>query len=221
VSGYISSRYSRSKECNSGQNVCTYFLLDSCKFGAAKCIYSHSKEALPKSGWWTTPEQIAKVKEMMAVAEQKNREQRQLEAERWKAYLKTVKGAGRPPKSAGIKGGNKKAEGSSVEAEKTTKENAENVPTDVAADAGADTKTEDDKENKNKQRRTRKPQPVRRKKSTAPVPPSAKPADEALPTADSSIPATTAAFTDYQLNTPSGDVNPVCVLAMSSLLDMY
>lgn len=165
---------------------------------------------------------------MMAVAEQKNREQRQLEAERWKAYLKTVKGASKPPKSAGVKGGNKKAAGSE-EVEKVTTENTENVPTDVAADAGADKKAEGDtpaatetKENKNKKPtgQRRKPQ-ARRKKPTTPAAPSAKPADGSLPTTDNSIPATTAVFTDYQLNTPSGDVNPVCFIPVSSLLDVY
>ena len=57
----------------SGRNVCIYFLLDQCKFGEAKCIYSH-KEALPSVGWWTSEEQIAKVKSVLEVTEKKTRE---------------------------------------------------------------------------------------------------------------------------------------------------
>ncbi|EIW74040.1 TPR-like protein [Coniophora puteana RWD-64-598 SS2] len=38
-----------------GKNVCIYFLLGKCKFGAEKCIYSHTKAYLP-DGWWNHPE---------------------------------------------------------------------------------------------------------------------------------------------------------------------
>ncbi|KAF4622452.1 hypothetical protein D9613_009592 [Agrocybe pediades] len=109
-----------------GKNVCIYHLLDSCKFGATKCIYSHSKDALPKRGWWTSPEQIAKVKSVMEVAEKNNREQRQLENERWRAHLKAMKASGKPPKSAGVKGHSKKpkAEKQSKEATETDGEAA-------------------------------------------------------------------------------------------------
>ncbi|KAF9481495.1 hypothetical protein BDN70DRAFT_876288 [Pholiota conissans] len=184
-----------------GRNVCTYFLLDSCKFGAAKCIYSHSKDALPKHGWWTTPEQIAKAKEMMAVAEQKNREQRQLEAERWKAYVKATKGHGKAPKSAGVKGAKKN--------EKTSAENVESVLAEGAA-ADAEAKPVDEKTAtapeapKKSQGQRRKPQ-ARGKKTTAA--PSTKATETPLTSEKSGVVAA-ASFTDYQLNVPSGDVNP-------------
>ncbi|PPQ64038.1 hypothetical protein CVT24_008851 [Panaeolus cyanescens] len=74
-----------------GRNVCIYHLLSSCKFGAAKCVYSHSKIALPKRGWWTSPEKIAKVKAVMEVTERKVKESRANEAEMWKAYVKGLK----------------------------------------------------------------------------------------------------------------------------------
>ncbi|KAI4518575.1 hypothetical protein GGG16DRAFT_118292 [Schizophyllum commune] len=40
-----------------GQNVCLHFLLDDCRFGAEKCIYSHSRADLPPNGWWDDPHQ--------------------------------------------------------------------------------------------------------------------------------------------------------------------
>jgi hypothetical protein len=100
---FVITRIALTEPSRRGKNVCTYFLLGQCKFGPAKCIYSHSKEALPKVGWWTSEEQIAKVKSVLEVAEKKTREQRQLETERWKARIKNLKATGRPPKSAGIK----------------------------------------------------------------------------------------------------------------------
>lgn len=42
---------------SSGQNVCLHFLLDDCRFGAEKCIYSHSRADLPPNGWWDDPHQ--------------------------------------------------------------------------------------------------------------------------------------------------------------------
>jgi CCCH-type zinc finger len=42
-----------------GKNVCVFFLLGMCKFGNAKCNYSHSKAALPPVGWWTCPKKRA------------------------------------------------------------------------------------------------------------------------------------------------------------------
>lgn len=62
-----------------GKNVCTYFLLSSCKFGAPQCVYSHSTAYLPKKGWWTTEEKKDKIKAVMAIAEERKRAQRQLE----------------------------------------------------------------------------------------------------------------------------------------------
>jgi hypothetical protein len=85
--------------------VCIYFLLNQCKFGKAKCIYSHKKEALPSE------EQVAKVKSVLEVAEKKTHEQWQLETERWKAHIRALKAAGRTPKSAGVKPAGKNNKG--------------------------------------------------------------------------------------------------------------
>ncbi|KAF9006952.1 hypothetical protein BDQ17DRAFT_1302352 [Cyathus striatus] len=63
-----------------GRNVCIYYLLDSCKFGSVKCVYAHSKECLPKKGWWTSAEETKKVKEVLEMAEKSAREQRALES---------------------------------------------------------------------------------------------------------------------------------------------
>ena len=111
------------RQCR-GRNVCIYHLLDSCKFGASKCIYSHSKEALPKRGWWTSPEKVAKVKAVLEVAEKKAREQRHLENERWKAHIKAVKGSEKTPKSAGLgpKKAPKKKDGTKEEKKDSTTE---------------------------------------------------------------------------------------------------
>lgn len=62
----------------SGKNVCIYYLLGKCKFGDIKCIYSHSKDCLPKQGWWNDEEQTAKVKAVIEAAEQQAKEQRAL-----------------------------------------------------------------------------------------------------------------------------------------------
>jgi hypothetical protein len=75
-----------------GKNVCIYHILDSCKFGAARCVYSHSSGALPKRGWWNSPEKVAKVKEVLDVAEKNAKEQRQVETVRWRAYVKEMRG---------------------------------------------------------------------------------------------------------------------------------
>ncbi|KAG6868431.1 hypothetical protein C0993_003108 [Termitomyces sp. T159_Od127] len=45
-----------------GRNVCLYSLFDSCKFGEAKCVYSHDKTFLPH-GWWSNPEHVVMLKE--------------------------------------------------------------------------------------------------------------------------------------------------------------
>ncbi|KJA22438.1 hypothetical protein HYPSUDRAFT_41064 [Hypholoma sublateritium FD-334 SS-4] len=192
-----------------GRNVCTYFLLDSCKFGAAKCIYSHSREALPKNGWWSSPEQIEKAKAMMAVAEQKNREQRQLESERWKAYLKAMKAAGRPPKSAGIKNGNKRAPEKKTDAPEDAAP-TEPEPAVEGQPAAAEAEATKPSPKKKAEGAKRKPQP-RKKKVTA------KPATEAADapavkeetaSVEKSDLATTPGFTEYQLNVPPADINP-------------
>ena len=46
-----------------GRNVCLHYLMGTCKFGDLKCIYSHSKEFLPKDGWWTTENGIRNVRD--------------------------------------------------------------------------------------------------------------------------------------------------------------
>ncbi|KAF8876346.1 hypothetical protein BD779DRAFT_167670 [Infundibulicybe gibba] len=82
-----------------GQNVCLYYLLGSCKFGDAKCIYSHNKDCLPKRGWWADVEQTAKVKAVLELAEQQAREQRALESLLYKLNSQT-----RKPRSKSGKG---------------------------------------------------------------------------------------------------------------------
>ncbi|KAK0458618.1 uncharacterized protein EV420DRAFT_1543418 [Desarmillaria tabescens] len=42
-----------------GKNVCLFFLLGICKFGDAKCIYSHTKLYLPENGFWNDEEAIS------------------------------------------------------------------------------------------------------------------------------------------------------------------
>lgn len=48
-----------------GRNVCLHYLLRTCKFGDFKCVYSHSKEFLPKDGWWTTEDGVRNVKDSL------------------------------------------------------------------------------------------------------------------------------------------------------------
>lgn len=82
--------------CYRGQNVCLYYLLSSCKFGDHKCIYSHSKAALPSAhGWWNDPEQIKRVKEVLEFAEKKAREKRTRGRHRTDAKKQRAKGHGR------------------------------------------------------------------------------------------------------------------------------
>ena len=47
---------------NRGKNVCTYFLLNLCKFGPGKCVYSHRRNALPPGGWWEDEAEVERVK---------------------------------------------------------------------------------------------------------------------------------------------------------------
>ncbi|KAG5721401.1 RNA polymerase II-associated protein 3 [Termitomyces sp. T112] len=51
-----------------GRNVCLYSLFDSCKFGEAKCVYSHDKTFLPH-GWWSHPEYVTLIKEKLDTRE--------------------------------------------------------------------------------------------------------------------------------------------------------
>ncbi|KAF5386644.1 hypothetical protein D9615_002037 [Tricholomella constricta] len=48
-----------------GKNVCIAFLLGICKFGTAKCVYSHNKDCLPP-GWWDSETTVAELKAILA-----------------------------------------------------------------------------------------------------------------------------------------------------------
>ncbi|KAG6828781.1 hypothetical protein H0H87_000858 [Tephrocybe sp. NHM501043] len=78
-----------------GKNVCLYYLLSSCKFGDLKCIYSHSKMALPAiHGWWNDPEQIKRVKDVLELAEKKAKEQRAQDVLQHRLEAKKSRGKG-------------------------------------------------------------------------------------------------------------------------------
>ncbi|KAH9483570.1 putative mitochondrial import receptor subunit tom70 [Psilocybe cubensis] len=49
---------------NLGKNVCVELLLGTCKFGDAKCIYSHDTSFLPATGWWNDPSKVQAAREM-------------------------------------------------------------------------------------------------------------------------------------------------------------
>ncbi|GLB35584.1 hypothetical protein LshimejAT787_0211490 [Lyophyllum shimeji] len=71
-----SCRYSHAPDEKSerdrlGRNVCIFFLLGTCKFGAAKCVYSHDKSYLPH-GWWDHDDLVAKLKEICSESELEN-----------------------------------------------------------------------------------------------------------------------------------------------------
>ncbi|KDR71541.1 hypothetical protein GALMADRAFT_253875 [Galerina marginata CBS 339.88] len=220
-----------------GKNVCMYFLMDSCKFGVEKCIYSHSKAALPKRGWWTSAEQVAKVKSVLEVAEKKNREQRQQETALWKAHVKALKAAGRPPKSAGVKGPGKKgeklekkdgvapaAEEAAGEAAKATDQVKETVngddepPKSAGVEKNAQKKKEGAKPNGNrhksqssaarKKKAAASPAKAAPEASTDTVPPAPLPASEGKA-------AVSAGFTDYHLNAPPTDTKPEAPVTLS------
>ncbi|KAG6808857.1 hypothetical protein H0H92_002560 [Tricholoma furcatifolium] len=75
-----------------GRNVCLYYLLSSCKFGEHKCVYLHSKDALPTTyGWWNDSEQIDRVKSVMELAEKKAKEQRSLELHLYRQEAKKAR----------------------------------------------------------------------------------------------------------------------------------
>lgn len=60
---------------NLGRNVCTYHLLSICKFGLAKCVYSHCTLYLPDhpGAWWTSREGVEKVKKVVEMAERRGK----------------------------------------------------------------------------------------------------------------------------------------------------
>ncbi|KAG5635690.1 hypothetical protein H0H81_010393 [Sphagnurus paluster] len=89
-----------------GKNVCLYFLLSACKFGDLKCIYSHTRDALPTThGWWNDAEQIKRVKAVLELAEKKSKEQRALDALLYRLEGKKGRGKGQP------RGGKGRADG--------------------------------------------------------------------------------------------------------------
>ena len=184
-------------------------MLDQCKFGEAKCIYSHKKEALPSVGWWTSEEQIAKVKSVIEVAEKKTREQRQLETERWKAHIKTLKAVGRTPKSAGVKPAGKNNKGGDVSpvAERPDEGLKETAVADVASTPAASNQKVLKKGEATKTNgRGRKSHPGKRKNPK--LPSTANPSTKIEETPSVSG-AAAPGFTDYQLNIPSVAAKPV------------
>lgn len=154
------------------------------------------------------------MKSVLEVAEQKSREQRQLDSERWKAHVKAMKAGMRPPKSAGIKPGknarSEKKEGE-VEGEKPAEDSvagmdAQTVPAPDVTEpptpksaglekpAGQQKKREGGKPNGNGPRRKGPASGDRRKKPAA----AAKPVEGVAPAAPapadaSSAPTTTGA----------------------------
>lgn len=150
---------------------------------------------------------------MMAVAEQQNREQRQLENERWKEHLKAVKAAGRPPKSAGVKRGKRNA------GEKRHNEETQaDAPADAAAELAVNDIAAPAAEGKqaahNKKPDGQKQKPQSKKKPVAKAAPAttdtpAAPVD-ALESAEKTDPITTlSGFTDYKQDEHPADINPV------------
>jgi len=159
---------------------------------------------------------VAKVKSVMEVAEKKAREQRQLDNERWRAHIKAMKAAGKPPKSAGIKGQSKKTK--LEDTEEKTDATADAEPPKSAGVEKPKTHRKKDSTSKPAQGRPRaKSAPAKKKKPSAGP---TSPKTETAPTtstgtaqpssADASKAADTAAFTDYKLNAPPAvDVAPV------------
>ena len=145
---------------------------------------------------------------MMAVAEQKNREQRQLENERWKAYVKAMKAAGRPPKSAGIKNVNKRGAEKKTDAPEGVSTGSEPaVEGQQVADAESKTPSTPPKTDGAK----RKPQPRKKKAAakTSTEAPEASAAKDETASTEKSVPATAPGFTEYQLNVPPANITPV------------
>ncbi|TFK23386.1 hypothetical protein FA15DRAFT_670569 [Coprinopsis marcescibilis] len=91
-----------------GHNVCIYFLLETCKFGETKCVYSHTKDYLPSRGWWSDPEKTQKIKGIIELTEKTAKEQRALtqllRKQQSKAGLAKLKGrSSRAPETATAK----------------------------------------------------------------------------------------------------------------------
>jgi len=190
-------------------------LLDQCKFGEAKCIYSHKKEALPSVGWWTSEEQIAKVKSVLEVAEKKTREQRQLETERWKAHIKALKAAGRTPKSAGVKpvgksGDNSKGGDTPSVAEQPDEGLKGTAAADVASTpAAGNQKAPKKSETAKTNGRGRNSHPGKKKNPKLPATANPSTKIEETPSISGASGAAAPGFTDYQLNVPPEAAKPV------------
>lgn len=57
----------------SGKNVCLFYLIGSCRFGDAKCNYSHTKDYLPEHGFWSDREELRKVQTAFSEIERQKR----------------------------------------------------------------------------------------------------------------------------------------------------
>ncbi|KAF8889422.1 hypothetical protein CPB84DRAFT_1785534 [Gymnopilus junonius] len=220
---------SDSSDCNHVGNgiQCRFYNHDGCARGS-NCIFSHAPDeksvrdelgknsALPKRGWWTNPEQVAKVKAVLEAAEKQSREQRQLENERWKAHLKAMRAASKskPPKSAGVR-----KEKKDEEAQEEVKADGEVAATTNATDSAAEPPKSAGVPPKSaglKKRNGpphRKPQNKNTKKSGDAAPASTTPKVEEAPATKEAIssvvePAAPGGFTDYQLNAVPNDVKP-------------
>ncbi|KAG6879071.1 hypothetical protein C0992_005351 [Termitomyces sp. T32_za158] len=101
-------------------------------FGDHKCIYSHSKAALPSEhGWWNDPVQIQRVKEVVEFAEKQAREKRRGgRAHRTDEKKPRAKGPGRG-KGQRVASNSKRKERSGREKAKDGKPAAKDVETPV------------------------------------------------------------------------------------------
>ncbi|KAG7453095.1 uncharacterized protein BT62DRAFT_959370 [Guyanagaster necrorhizus] len=63
---------------NLGKNVCLYFLLGNCKFGDAKCIYSHTRLYLREDGFWNYEEATAVLRYIYEIKTEEERMERRL-----------------------------------------------------------------------------------------------------------------------------------------------
>ncbi|KAK0227915.1 hypothetical protein IW262DRAFT_1347813 [Armillaria fumosa] len=61
-----------------GKNVCLHFLLGNCRFGDAKCIYSHTMFYLREDGFWNDEEAIAVLRYIYELKTEEERMERRL-----------------------------------------------------------------------------------------------------------------------------------------------
>ncbi|KII94310.1 hypothetical protein PLICRDRAFT_171967 [Plicaturopsis crispa FD-325 SS-3] len=57
-----------------GKNVCLYYLLGECKFGAEKCNYSHDKRFLPNLNFWNDKAKVAQERDGILVEKEMYKE---------------------------------------------------------------------------------------------------------------------------------------------------